>query len=78
MQLTDDEKHILNITQEVMRHVTISLATSCNVDKAKLSYSLNTAAANIMLDPAARRMLGDLAYGVEMIGDGLAGQQAPN
>ena len=58
------ELDILNITQQVLRNLTIALAAVNASDLGKLGMSLEAAAANQTLDPMAQQMLADLAAGV--------------
>lgn len=53
----------LNVTQQVLRHLMLSLAGACQADLGKLGALLEAGASNERLDPLARQMLADLAAG---------------
>ena len=61
--MTQPELDILNITQQVLRHLMLALAASNQADLGKIGAVLESAAANQSLEPMAQRMLADLAAG---------------
>ena len=65
------ELDILNITQEVLRHLMLALAAASGADLGKLSHGLEAAATNEALEAMARQMLADLALGAGIIGSGI-------
>lgn len=60
-----DKNHLetLNVTQQVLRHLMLSLAGACQADLCKLGTLLEAGASNGNLDPMASQMLADLAAG---------------
>lgn len=61
--MTQPELDILNITQQVLRHLMLALAASNQADLGKIGAVLESAAANQSLEPMAQQMLADLAAG---------------
>lgn len=64
----------LNIVQQVLRGVVVSLAVSQRIDMPRCASSLQAFAAGKDLDPMAVQMLLDLAQGLDMIGKAAQGQ----
>ncbi|HEU4589412.1 MAG TPA: hypothetical protein VFS13_00775 [Steroidobacteraceae bacterium] len=58
----------LNITQQVLRNVVIALCAEMRADMSRVSAVLAAAGAQESLEPAAQRMLTDLAEGLAMLG----------
>ena len=61
MEQTDLD--ILNITQEVLRHLMLALAAGSQADLGKIGAVLEAAAGNDALNPMSQAMLADLAAG---------------
>lgn len=61
--MTQNELDILNITQQVLRHLMLAIAAGSNADLWKIGAVLESAAGNEALDPMAQTMLSDLAAG---------------
>lgn len=61
--MTQSELDILNITQEVLRHLMLALAAGSLADLGKIGAVLEAAASNEALDPMSQTMLADLAAG---------------
>lgn len=55
---------VLNITQQVLRHLMLALAAGNKSNLGDIGNVLEAAATNDALDPMARQMLADLAAGV--------------
>lgn len=62
-----DQAEVLNIVQQVLRHVLISVAATDPTKTEVLSTTLAAAATNTAIDPQARLMLLDLCDGVTML-----------
>lgn len=60
-----DKNHLetLNITQQVLRHLMLSIAGACQANLGNLGVLLEAGASNERLDPLARQMLAGLAAG---------------
>lgn len=56
----------LQTTQQVLRALTLALAFSCNADKKKLAYTLQTLSAVPDISGDARLMLLDLAKAFDL------------
>lgn len=65
--MNEEQADVLNVTQQVLRHLVISLLAATGGDPKALSGLLLSASADPALEPIARRMLGDLADGVNML-----------
>jgi hypothetical protein len=61
--MTQNELDILNITQQVFRHLMLALAAGSKADLGVIGSVLESSASNEALDPMARQMLADLAAG---------------
>jgi hypothetical protein len=61
--MTQSELDILNITQQVLRHLMLALAAANKSDLGIIGEVLESAATNTNLDPMACQMLADLAAG---------------
>lgn len=70
-----ESEDTLDVVQQVLRGLTVSLALSAKVDLQQCAASLNSFAEDDNLDPMAKVMLNDLARGLELIGQAMASQQ---
>lgn len=61
--MNQSELDILNITQQVLRHLMLAIAAGTKADFGDIGAVLEAAAVNDALDPMARTMLADLAAG---------------
>lgn len=67
----------LNAVQQVLRTLTISMATAARVDLAELSQLLASSAENRDLMPESRAMLTDLAAGTSRMANAFEGKGKP-
>lgn len=68
--MTKEQLEVLNITQEVLRHLTLSLGALNPQATPQAAYALRAAAASQTVSPMASKMLDDLAVGLEMVAPG--------
>lgn len=61
--MTEESIQVLNITQQVLRGMLISLAAGNKSNLGDIGNALEAFAANDALDPMAKQMLADLASG---------------
>jgi len=61
--MKSSDMEILNIVQQVLRHLMLALAAGNKSNLGDIGQVLEAAAANGALDPMARQMLADLAAG---------------
>lgn len=62
-----EQLEVLNVMQQVLRHVLISVAASDPTKTAALGAMLSAAATNPQIEPQSRMMLLDLAEGMNVI-----------
>ena len=62
-----DQLEVLNVMQQVLRHVLISIAATDPTKTEVLANALSAAATNVRIEPQSRVMLLDLADGMNMI-----------
>ena len=62
-----DQMEVLNVIQQVLRHVLISVAATDPTKTAALGAMLSAAATNSQIEPQSRLMLLDLAEGMNVI-----------
>lgn len=62
-----ESKKTLNVVQEVLRGIVVSLAASSHVDTAKFASSMQAFAGHPEIDPMSKVMLEDLAKGLDML-----------
>lgn len=67
----------LNITQQVLRTLTIGIATAAKADLGVLAEFLQASSKNEHLHPQARLMLDDLANGTQKMASAFANNGAP-
>ena len=65
--MTESEIEMINIIQQVLRALTVTLAASQQADLGKLGAALESAAGHQALEPMARQMLADLAGGLLLL-----------
>jgi hypothetical protein len=61
--MNNSQLETLNVTQQVLRGITVSLAAACKADLGDLGAALEAFASSHALEPEARQMLLDLAVG---------------
>jgi len=61
------DPHTLNVLQQALRTLTLSLAAATKADLHVLSQMLKASSSNDQLEPEARLMLTDLAEGMGML-----------
>jgi hypothetical protein len=61
--MKDSDIEVLNIVQQVLRHLMLALAAGHTADLGKIGAVLEAGATSGTLEPMARRMLADLAAG---------------
>lgn len=62
-----DQMEVLNVMQQVLRHVLISVAASDPSKTEVIATMLSAAATNSRIEPQSRVMLLDLAEGMNVI-----------
>ena len=62
-----DQLEVLNVMQQVLRHVLMCAAATDPTKTAVLGAMLSTAATNSQIEPQSRLMLLDLAEGLNVI-----------
>lgn len=67
----------LNITQQVLRSVTLCVATAAKADLGVLAQLLEESTKNPKLHPQAEQMLADLASGIQLMANAFANNGAP-
>lgn len=67
----------LNITQQVLRTVTVAVATAAKADLRVLSCVLAESTHNAALHPQAKAMLEDLAAGIGQLANAFENNGAP-
>ena len=65
--MTQEQIDVLNIVQQVLRHVLISVAATDPTKTAALSTMLAAAAVDTRLEPVSCQMLGDLSQGLAVL-----------
>ncbi len=61
--MKDSDIEVLNIVQQVLRHMLLALAAGNKANLGDIGAVLEAAATNGAIDPMARQMLADLAAG---------------
>ncbi len=61
--MNKESMEVLNIVQQVLRHLLISLAAGNKTNLGNIGALLEVSATNTALEPMARQMLADLAAG---------------
>lgn len=67
----------LNITQQVLRTLTLAIATSARADLSVLAQALEEGTKNAALHPQAHAMLADLANGIGRMANAFENNGAP-
>lgn len=67
----------LNITQQVLRTVTLCVATAAKADLGVLAQLLEESTKNPRLHPQAEQMLADLASGIQLMANAFESNGAP-
>jgi len=65
--MNTSEVELLNVVQQVLRHVLLALAAGNRANLGDVGTVLDAAAANGALHPMARQMLSDLAAGANTL-----------